>query len=282
MRRILKETSLSITVVTVFLLIWIGGQSTAGYRMYNVERTRDGEAPISFVSYFGTAHFGEATFENWDSEFLQMGMYVVLTVKLRQKGSSESKPLDELTPQDEDPADHRDDPDAPWPVKRGGNWLLLYRNSSSIGFFALFSAYFALHAWTGSHAFDTELASAGSTSLVTPFSYLTTSQFWFESLQNWQSEFLAVAAIVLLSMFLRQHGRPNRRQSTPHAGRPATERECLPASFGARPGSAQVGALSKLLLPETTTCLPSSPLSSTDDDELTVTPPLGAARTPLK
>ena len=160
------------------------------------------------MSYLRTAHFGEATFENWESEFLQMGMYVVLTTKLRQKGSSESKPLEGSTPQDEDPSDHRDDADAPWPVRRGGAVLALYRNSLSIALFALFVASFVLHAWTGSRVYNHELASSGSTAFVNGLSYMTTSQFWFESLQNWQSEFLAVAAIVILTIFLRQHGSP--------------------------------------------------------------------------
>lgn len=207
-RRVVKENGLGITVVVVFLLIWLGGQTTAGYRVYNSERIAAGEAPVAFTSYLTTAHFGEATFENWESEFLQMGMYVVLTVKLRQKGSSESKPLDRAAPQDDDPAEHRLDPGAPWPVRRGGVWLVLYRNSLSLAFLLLFLASFLLHAWTGSRAYNTEAAHAGSHAFVTAFSYMTTSQFWFESLQNWQSEFLAVAAIVVLSIVLRQHGSP--------------------------------------------------------------------------
>jgi hypothetical protein len=206
--RVLRENSLGLAVVGVFLVIWLVGQTTAGYRTYNAERRIDGDATVSFVSYLGTSHFGEATFENWESEFLQMGMYVVLTVKLRQKGSAESKPLDEPTEQDEDPADHQGDADAPWPVRRGGIWLGVYRNSLSLAFFALFAASFLLHAWTGSRAYNSEMASSGSPDRVTAWTYLTRSQFWFESLQNWQSEFLAVAAIVLLTIVLRQHGSP--------------------------------------------------------------------------
>jgi hypothetical protein len=137
-----------------------------------------------------------------------MGMYVIITVKLRQKGSAESKPLEGTTEQDEDPAEHADDPDAPWPVRRGGPWLAVYKQSLSLAFIALFLSSFLLHAWTGSRVFNDEQASAGSADRVTLWSYLGRSQMWFESLQNWQSEFLAVAAIVLLSIFLRQHGSP--------------------------------------------------------------------------
>jgi hypothetical protein len=207
-RRFFRNNSLSVEVVAAFLLIWLVGQTTAGLRTYNAERRQDGEPEVTFGTYLTTAHFGEATFENWESEFLQMGMYVVLTVKLRQRGSSESKPLDKPSSQDEDPLDHRDDPAAPWPVRRGGAWLALYRNSLSLTFMALFVVSFLLHALTGSREFNSEQTSAGSTDQVSMWGYMNRSQFWFESLQNWQSEFLAVAAIVLLSVVLRQHGSP--------------------------------------------------------------------------
>jgi hypothetical protein len=207
-RRFLRNNSLSIALVSVFLLIWLVGQTTAGLRTYNAQRRQDGDSEVSFGRYLTTAHFGEATFENWESEFLQMGMYVVLTVKLRQRGSSESKPPNESTPQDEDPLDHRDDPAAPWPVRRGGTWLAIYKNSLSLTFIALFLASLLLHSLTGSREFNSEQASAGSSDRVSMWGYMNRSQFWFESLQNWQSEFLAVAAIVLLSIVLRQYGSP--------------------------------------------------------------------------
>jgi hypothetical protein len=217
-RRILRNNSLSIALVTAFLLIWLVGQTTAGLRTYNAAQRQDGDTEVSFGRYLTTAHFGEATFENWESEFLQMGMYVVLTVKLRQRGSSESKPFDAPTPQDEDPLDHREDPAAPWPVRRGGAWLAIYRNSLSLTFMALFLASFLLHALTGSREFNSEQASAGSTDRVSTWGYMNRSQFWFESLQNWQSEFLAVAAIVVLSIVLRQHGSPESKPvHAPHS-----------------------------------------------------------------
>ena len=81
--------------------------------------------------------FWEAISENWESEFLQMGSYVVLTVFLYQKGSAESKPLGRPAPQDEDPRDHQGDPDAPWPVRRGGTALVLYRGNSLLILFAV-------------------------------------------------------------------------------------------------------------------------------------------------
>jgi hypothetical protein len=207
-RRFWKNNSLSIVVVSAFLIIWLAGQTATGMRTYNAELRQESKAELSFAGYLKTAHFGEATFENWESEFLQMGMYVLLTVKLRQRGSSESKPMEGATEQDEDPLLHSADPGAPWPVRRGGAWLAIYRNSLGLALLSMFVLSFLLHAWTGSRQFNHEQTAADSVDRVTTWSYLTRSQFWFESLQNWQSEFLAVSAIVLLSIVLRQHGSP--------------------------------------------------------------------------
>lgn len=185
----------------------MGGQAVTGWHVYNEDQKAHGGEPVGFGSYLSSSHFGEATFENWESEFLQMGAYVVLTVRLRQRGSAESKALDGDEEVDEDPTNHRDDPDAPWPVRRGGLALAVYQRSLSIGFFVLFGLSFLLHAITGARAFSAEEIEHGSQAVST-WHYLQRSQFWFESLQNWQSEFLAVASIVALTIFLRQHGSP--------------------------------------------------------------------------
>jgi Domain of unknown function (DUF6766) len=79
MRRFLREHSLSIVSLTAFLVIWLAGQTWAGHRSYNEEQRSHGEPTVSFGEYLTSAHFGEATFENWESEFLQMGVYVLLT-----------------------------------------------------------------------------------------------------------------------------------------------------------------------------------------------------------
>lgn len=207
MRRFIKENSLSIVAVGLFLAVWMVGQSWAGLRAYNEEQRTHGEAPASYGEYLTSAHFGEATFENWESEFLQMGAYVLLTVWLRQRGSAESKGLDGDDPVDEDPGDHRHDPDAPWPVRRGGLALALYRNSLSLAFFALFALSWLLHAVTGAREYSAEqLAHDGQP--VSTWEFMQRAEFWFQSMQNWQSEFLAVAAIVIFTIFLRQQGSP--------------------------------------------------------------------------
>jgi hypothetical protein len=196
-----------VLVLSAMFMLFLTGQILAGQRVYNEEQVEHGEGAVSLTTYLTTAHFGEAVLENWESEFLQMGAYVVLTVWLFQRGSSESKPLDDDDPVNEHPEDHADDPDAPWPVRQGGVALWVYRRSLSIAFFTLFVLSWLAHAATGAREYSAEQISHGSEP-VTVWEYLHRSQFWFESMQNWQSEFLAVASIVFLSIYLRQQGSP--------------------------------------------------------------------------
>ena len=185
--------------------LFLIGMSLAGQRAYNDEQTEHGEETVSYVGYLQTGHFVEEVFENWESEFLQMGGFVLLTVFLFQKGSPESKKL-EGEAVDEDPR-HSDRDDAPWLVRTGGVKLWLYERSLTIALFALFFLSFALHAAGGAREYSAEQVAHGGSEVGT-LSYLATSRFWFESFQNWQSEFLAVGALVVLSIYLRQRGSP--------------------------------------------------------------------------
>ena len=216
--RRLRDNGLFLACMGLFGLFFVG-MAVSGWQVYNDEQiSHGGSGQVSFFGYFLTGDFIEATFENWESEFLQMAMYVVLTAFLVQRGSSESKPVDGDAPQDADPRDESDRPDAPRPVRRGGWVLKIYENSLAAAFFALFFASLALHAVGGARAYSAEQLQHGD-SAVSVWRYLTTSQFWFESMQNWQSEFIAVAAIVVLSVFLRQR---NSAESKPVAD-PHTE-----------------------------------------------------------
>jgi len=197
------RNSLSIVVLSL-MLIFLFGQSFTGWKEYNNEKKEHGHSEISFSSYFTTGHFVQATFENWESEFLQMALYVLFTVSLRQKGSSESKKLDEKEEVDREPIPHKN---APWPVKKGGWILKLYQNSLSLVFVILFIISFILH-FCGSLTDYNEQQAEKHLPTEQWSEYITNSKFWFESFQNWQSEFLAVASIVLLSIWLRQKGSP--------------------------------------------------------------------------
>jgi hypothetical protein len=202
-----KNNNLSIVIFVLFLLCLVG-HSYAGWKVYNDEQRQHREAEVTYREFLGTNEFGETVFENWESEFLQMGFYVILTVFLYQRGSSESKKHDGSDAVEELPEAHRDDPNAPSPVRRGGWQLSLYKNSLSLAFLLLFVGSFLGHAASGARKFNDEERAHGSTETVSTIGYMAEPQFWYESLQNWQSEFLAVLAIVLLSIWLRQWGSP--------------------------------------------------------------------------
>ena len=146
-----------------------------------------------------------------------MGVYVLLTLWLRQKGSPESKKLAGPEAVDEDPRAHRRDKEAPWPVRTGGLALALYQHSLSLAFLALFVLSVALHAAGGVAEYNAEQEAHGGEPVSTP-AYLATERFWFESLQNWQSEFLSLGVLVGLSVYLRERGSPESKPvHVPHA-----------------------------------------------------------------
>ena len=206
MRRRLKENGLALVMFGIFAVVLVG-QSLAGWAVYNEEEQDHGQPPVGYARYLTTGHFIEAVFENWESEFLQMGAYVVLTAALFQKGSPESKGLDGPEAVDEDPRAHRLDKDAPWPVRRGGLVLKLYEHSLSLALLTLFVVSFALHVTGGAAAYNHEQALHGGDP-VSLFGFVASPQLWFQSLQNWQSEFLSVGVLVVLSVFLRERGSP--------------------------------------------------------------------------
>ena len=212
MRRFLRENGLAVVWLGLFFLTLIFGQSMVGHREYNSDQKEHNRPEVTYVEYLASAHFVEATMENWESEFLQMFLFVVLTVFLYQKGSAESKKLDEEEDVDRDPRDSKNKRDAPWPVRKGGLVLKLYENSLSLAFLILFLAAFFLHAAGGAREYNQDQAEHGSGERVTTIGYMATSRFWFESLQNWQSEFLSVGLMVVLTIWLRQKGSP---ESTP-------------------------------------------------------------------
>jgi len=206
MRQFLRDNGLSLALFGLFL-VSLGGQAFSGWRA-QLEELRLHELPeIGFLPYLASGHFISAVFENWESEFLQMAVYVLLTVFLVQKGSSESKKPDESNPEEEAPEKHRRDPDAPWPVHRGGLILKLYSHSLSIALVGLFLMSFWLHL-AGSTRRMNEEALQHHQPLKTMTETLVEPQFWYESFQNWQSEFLSIAVLIVLGIFLRERGSP--------------------------------------------------------------------------
>jgi hypothetical protein len=204
MRGFFRDNSLSIVTAGLFAACLVG-QAVFGHSAYNDEASEHGAPTLGLVNYLATGHFIEAVFENWESEFLQMAVFVVLTRFLRQKGSSESKSLEGPDDVDADPRTARSKRDAPWPVRQGGIALVLYEHSLSSALLLLFSASFALHAYGGMRAHNQEALWHGS-QVLSFWGFLATAEFWQQSFQNWQSEFLSVAVLVLFSIVLRERG----------------------------------------------------------------------------
>ncbi|MFN2517051.1 MAG: DUF6766 family protein [Pyrinomonadaceae bacterium] len=217
MRRIFRENGLSI-VLGLFFFTFLIGQSVVGHLEHNQDQQEHGQPTVTYLEYLGGSHFLEATMENWESEFLQMFAFVVLTAFLYQKGSAESKKLDEKEAVDRDPRKPRDKKDAPWPVRKGGFVLKLYEHSLSLAFLLLFLGTFILHAVGGAGEYNQEAKEHGQAQQITAMEYMGTSRFWFESLQNWQSEFLAVGSMVVLTIFLRERGsKESKPVDSPHS-----------------------------------------------------------------
>jgi len=218
MKRLFRENGLSIVWLGLFFFTFIVGQTVSGHHEYNDEQREHGKPQVGYREYLMTAHFVEATMENWESEFLQMFLFVTLTAFLYQKGSAESKKLDEEEAVDRDPRKAKYKKDAPWPVRKGGIVLKLYECSLSLVLFTLFLSCLFLHAASGAREYNDNQADHGSMERVTTIQYLSTSRFWFESFQNWQSEFLSVGSMVLLSIWLRQRGSPESKPvDAPHS-----------------------------------------------------------------
>jgi hypothetical protein len=198
-----RDHGLALANGALFVVFFLGMVLT-GAHAYSADQVEHGQQPVGVLQYLGTGDFLEATFENWESEFLQMGSYFVLTAFLFQRGSSESKRFEDAE-QDEDPRRAPRTAATPWPVRRGGVVLALYEHSLVILFALLFLASILLHGIGGAAAYDAEQQEHGFPGVGFP-GYLATSQFWFESFQNWQSEFMVITVVVVASVSLRQRG----------------------------------------------------------------------------
>ncbi|MBO9659864.1 MAG: hypothetical protein J7527_13675 [Chitinophagaceae bacterium] len=202
MRTYIRNNGLSIAFGLLFLMALVA-QWLTGFCEYNKERKEEGQTEVSLAKYSTSGHFIQSTFENWESEFLQMALFVLMTISLRQKGSSESKKLEGEESVDKEPDPNKKN--APWAVRKGGWILAIYKHSLTIALLILFLLSFILHLYGSFKDENEQLAQKGLPS-ETLSQFIGEPRFWFESFQNWQSEFLSVFAIIVLSIFLRQKG----------------------------------------------------------------------------
>jgi hypothetical protein len=195
------RNGLSLFFLSLFIITMVA-QALTGWKEHNQDIQDLHGQPLTLATYLQSGHFISATFENFQSEFLQMAMYVMLTIGLRQVGSAESKGLDGPEDVDREP---QPKPDAPWPVRKGGWVLYLYKNSLFIAYAILFLFSWGMHfygSWAD-HNVQQALMHKPKDNAV---SFLGQPTFWFETFQNWQSEFISVASIVFFTIYLRQKG----------------------------------------------------------------------------
>ena len=200
--RFLRNNGLSIALLTAFLLSLVG-MTLAGHLHENDQLRQHGLPSISIAQYLTNENFLSALFENWESEWLQMATYVVLTAYLFQKGSAESRDPDDAR----DETEGLDKPLYPTRFRHSHFTRWLYRYSLGIVLSVLFILSFIGHFIASRHAANVEAAIHGNKS-QSLLSYLGSSQFWFESFQNWQSEFFSTVTLVILSIYLRYKGSP--------------------------------------------------------------------------
>ena len=214
MAKLFHNNGLTIALLALFL-VSIVGQFFAGWKVENEELLRHGGNAISLGAYFVDPAFLSSVFENWESEFLQMSTYVVLTAMLFQRGSAESRDPDD-PPRDSDLERQSHDRGAPKILRAGRLARALYARSLGIALFVLFLLSFLLH-WRNSAAAAGAEAEQHGERAVGAIAYLGDPQLWFESFQNWQSEFLSTAVLVVLSIWLRQRESPESKAvAAPH------------------------------------------------------------------
>jgi len=205
-----RNNSLSLVLLAITLLT-MGGMFATGWQVYDRELIEHGRSGVSAAQYVRSGHFLSTMFENWESEFLEKAFYVMLTAFLIQRGSAESKDPDKPEEVDEHPTSRINDPDAPWPV-RSGAWVRgLYSYSLGIVLAFLFIGTVFLHLTFSAQKANME-ASLHRQPEIGYWQHLIDAGFWFESFQNWQSEFMSTGLLVFLSIFLRFRGSPESKR----------------------------------------------------------------------
>ena len=217
MRKFARENSLSLFFLGLFVLSLVG-QSIAGLYEFNDHQSQHGEPTLSYLRYVGSSDFGADMLENWQSEWLQFWVFALATVWLVQKGSNESKRLEDVGLEDD--KQQRVGRHAPqnaprWAKVRG--WRLsVYSNSFILVMGAIFLLTWLAQSFASWTVYNDEQQTHDS-SAVSWLTYLGSADFWERSLQNWQSEFLAVGTMAVVTIYLRQRGSPESKPvGAPH------------------------------------------------------------------
>jgi len=208
MRRFLRDNSLSLFFLAIFLAALVG-QATAGHDAYNQEQLTHGEHAVSLWNYVTSSAYGNAVMENWQSEYLQFLLFMLATVWLIQRGSPESKPPDKAGPEsdkDQRLGEHAH-PRSPGWARAGGLKTAIYSNSLLIVMAVIFVGSWVAQSLTGWTEYNDEQLTHHEHT-VSWLGYVTSADFWEATFQNWQSEFLAVGSFAVFTIYFRQRGSP--------------------------------------------------------------------------
>jgi hypothetical protein len=216
--RFLKDNGLSLAFGLIFLATLVL-QAISGHNSVNHQQILHHGDPISLSHYVTSAVFWADVMENWQSEYLQFSLYIFATIYLVQKGSTESKDLDAagLESDEQQKVGPHAEPDSPKWAEVGGLRTAIFSNSLLLVMTAIWIASWLAQSITGRIAYNADQLDHRSLP-VSWTTYVTTADFWNRTLQNWQSEFLAVGSVVILSVYLRQRGSSESKPvGAPHA-----------------------------------------------------------------
>jgi hypothetical protein len=207
--RFLRDNGLSFFFGVLFLGA-AAGQSVAGHAAYNARQLAHAGDQISYGRYLFSSDFGQALLENWQSEYLQFSLFIAATIWLVQRGSNESKRLEDagLESDEQQRVGPHSGPKSPrWARFHGGLRRAVYSNSLLLVMVAIFLLAWFGQSVTGWTEFNDEQRQHRQPE-VSWLAYLGGPDFWEQTLQNWQSEFLAVGTMAVFTVYLRQRGSP--------------------------------------------------------------------------
>jgi hypothetical protein len=218
LRRFVHENSLSIFFGVLFVATLVA-QSFAGQHAFNADQLAHDAMPVSWRDYVLSPEFGGAVLENWQSEFLQFTLFILATVWLLQKGSNESKRLDEagLESDREQKVGRHAPENAPGLAKQErGFRRFAYENSLLLAMATIFLLSWGGQSLNNWRAYNDDQREHGGSALGWS-EYVVNADFWERSLENWQSEFLAVGTFAVFTIYLRQRGSPESKPvGAPH------------------------------------------------------------------
>jgi hypothetical protein len=215
--RWLRESSLSLFFL-LLLLASVAGQSFAGWRDFNAEQLMHQDPTVTWAFYVTSSSFWAAVMENWQSEFLQFSLFIAATIWLIQRGSNESKPPEDIgleSDQKQQVGGYAPENAPRWARVRGWK-TALYSHSLLIVMTSIFFATWLAQSLTDRTVYNADQQEHGEAA-VSWTGYVTTPDFWEKTLQNWQSEFLAIGTMAVFTVYLRQRGSPESKPvGAPH------------------------------------------------------------------